>query len=149
MFTFSVNVNHPISFISRHAWVHFKWSFTSKEEDLRIIIFVTKNNGFYKSPTLPFRFSKQRFIKTLKKTNQWSYIEWSCKSLNPFPLYWSKTILITGGMGGTGQDPTCKLGRSFQIPLTLNMPIGNNVQLNGASGEITKLWALHWKSFLL
>ena len=42
-------------------------------------------------------------------------------------------------MGGTGEDPTtCKLGTFFQIPLTLTMPISNNFQLNGASGETPK-----------
>ena len=46
-------------------------------------------------------------------------------------------------MGGTGEDPnTCKLGTFFQIPLTLTMPIGNNFQLNRASGETTKLWVI-------
>ena len=50
---------------------------------------------------------------------------------------------ITGGMGGSGEDPTtCKLGTFFQIPSTLTMPIGNNFQLNGALGETTKLWVL-------
>ena len=48
-------------------------------------------------------------------------------------------MLITRGMGGIGDDPTsCKLGKFFQIPLTLTMPIGNNFQLNEASGETPK-----------
>ena len=29
------------------------------------------------------------------------------------------------------------------MPLVLNVPISNNFQLNGASGETIKLWALH------
>ena len=46
-------------------------------------------------------------------------------------------------MGGTGEDQTtCKLGTFFQIPLAQTMSIGNNFQLNGASGEFTKLWVL-------
>ena len=29
------------------------------------------------------------------------------------------------------------------MPLVLNVPISNNFQLNGTSGETIKLWALH------
>ena len=47
----------------------------------------------------------------------------------------SKTTLIKVGVRGA----TCKLGTFFQIPLTLTMPISNNFQLNGASGETLKL----------
>ena len=52
--------------------------------------------------------------------------------------------LLTGDVGETGAGPpTCKMGTFFQIPLALTMPISNNFQLNGASGETLKLWVLH------
>ena len=44
------------------------------------------------------------------------------------------------GRGRLGEDqPTCKMGTFFQIPLALTMPISNNFQLNGASRETPKL----------
>ena len=65
------------------------------------------------------------------------------KCFKPVASVRSKTTLITGGVGETGEDPpTRKMGTFFQIPLALTMPIGNYFQLNGASGETIKLWVL-------
>ena len=50
---------------------------------------------------------------------------------------------FSGSMGGAAVCPSIyEMRPFFQIPLTLTMQIGNNFQLNGASGETTKLWAL-------
>ena len=56
-------------------------------------------------------------------------------------LYEAKlSALITGGVGGGRGEPTyCKMGTFFQIPFALIMPISNNFQLNGASGQSLKL----------
>ena len=77
----------------------------------------------------------EQFEHTLHWYSIWTYI-----SLCPLPLY-SKTTLITGGVGGAGL-PTCKMGTFFQIPLALTMPISNNFLFNGASGQSLKLWLL-------
>ena len=46
-------------------------------------------------------------------------------------------------MGGAGVGPPiCKLGTFYQIPLALTMPISNDFQSNGASGETANLWVL-------
>ena len=49
-------------------------------------------------------------------------------------LLWSKTTLITGGVGVTGMDPpSCKNGKnstSFLRSLALSVPIYRNFQLN-------------------
>ena len=47
---------------------------------------------------------------------------------------WSKTTLITVGVGGTGVDPpSCKMSTFFLGSLALSMPICRNFQSNGAN----------------
>ena len=54
---------------------------------------------------------------------------------------WSKTTLITGGVGGTGVNPpSCKMGTFFLGSLALNVPIYRNFQSNGANLWSFKLW---------
>ena len=60
-------------------------------------------------------------------------IEMEEKCLCTICSVWSKTTLITGSVGGTGEDPpTCKMGVFFLMPLRLTEPSLNNFQLNGA-----------------
>ena len=53
---------------------------------------------------------------------------------------WGKTTLITGGVGGEGEDrPTCKMGTFFIMYLDLSVSIFKIFQENGALGE-SKNW---------
>ena len=54
---------------------------------------------------------------------------------------WSKTILITRGVGGTGvYPPSCKMDTYFLRSLDLSEPIYRNFHLNGAKWPSLKLW---------
>ena len=53
--------------------------------------------------------------------------------LSTICFVWSKTTLVTGGVGGAAENPpTSKMGTFFLMSLTLTEPIFNNFHLNGA-----------------
>ena len=55
---------------------------------------------------------------------------------------WSKTVQITGSVGGLG-NPTCWKYRKILMSLTLTGPIFKNFQSNGALWQTLKLWNIY------
>ena len=53
---------------------------------------------------------------------------------------WSKTTLITGGVGRTGADPLSWKTDTFFRSLALSVPIYRNFQSNGGKWRSLKLW---------
>ena len=54
-----------------------------------------------------------------------------------YPCLWRKTTLITGGVGGTGENPpSCKMSKVFLGSSALCVPI----RRNGANLRSFKLW---------
>ena len=85
---------------------------------------------------------KLGFVRNLESASKRGWIEstLTLKNVSLPSSVWNKNTLITGVVRGAGADPlTFKMGTFFLIPLTLNMPICNNFQLNGALGETLKL----------
>ena len=53
----------------------------------------------------------------------------------------TKTILISGSVGGAGEWPhTCMLRAFLLCPLALSMPTYSNFQINGTLGETFKFF---------
>ena len=106
----SIFLKGKISVCNLNKKTNYVWIYKFSEENFEFRIFWIAHEQWWKNLSI-LKIFRASTVISISNGYTYDYVQWSCKSLNPLPLYWSKTILITGGMGGTGQDVTsCKLG---------------------------------------